>query len=325
MAASSDRWDGSEYRANASFVYSSAYTAPVLSLLGAEPSWTVLDLGCGTGELTVELARRCTSVLAVDASPAMIESARRDLPKDLAGRLSYEIADGQALPATIDPQLHGTFDAVFSSAAIHWMKSDPPAVVKGVATMLKPGGRFAAECGGALNCGSSPDASSALTPQSASARRYIKRFCAVASTRLPSIPGSSRRRLTIALSSKAQASAWTASVRTRSRCLTDLGRACAASQPARYRTRWLAPHVRRRVPRGRAGGRATSGRGRGRRGDARRLLRRQRAMGAFRCGDGTDPAVDDVHATALARHVAVRWRLVTVHNDAWVPATRNRV
>ena len=149
------RWDPTLYQRNASFVYSDRFTAPVLELLSAEPSWRIFDLGCGTGELTTELARRSASVLGVDSSPAMIESARRALPKELAGRLSYEIADGQALTASIDEQEQGTFDAVFSSAAIHWMKQDPQAVITGVAKMLKPRGRFAGECGGALNCSTS--------------------------------------------------------------------------------------------------------------------------------------------------------------------------
>ena len=40
------------------------------------------------------------------------------------------------------------FDAVFSNAALHWMKRDPDAVVAGVARALKPGGRFVGEFGG---------------------------------------------------------------------------------------------------------------------------------------------------------------------------------
>ena len=181
--ASGSGWDPTAYQRNASFVYCDRFTAPVLELLGAQPSWRILDVGCGTGELTVELARRSASVLGVDSSPAMIESARRALPKELSGRLSYEIADGQALSASIDEQDYGTFDAVFSSAAIHWMKQDPAAVVSGVAKMLKPSGRFAGECGGALNCSTSPRQKRSAHARSRRARGVVR--CASAATRRP--------------------------------------------------------------------------------------------------------------------------------------------
>jgi SAM-dependent methyltransferase len=45
----------------------------------------------------------------------------------------------------------GSFDAVFSNAAIHWCSKSPPAVVQNAWRALKPGGRFAAEMGGFMN------------------------------------------------------------------------------------------------------------------------------------------------------------------------------
>jgi SAM-dependent methyltransferase len=60
----------------------------------------ILDLGSGTGEPTVALARRWPSaeVIGVDMSPGMVEEARRRLPTDLRDRVRYEVADASALP-----------------------------------------------------------------------------------------------------------------------------------------------------------------------------------------------------------------------------------
>src|SRR5258708_18418807 len=56
--------------------------------------------------------------------------------------IDARVCEGERLPFA------GEFDAVFSNAALHWMKADPDAVIVGVARALKPGGRFAAEMGG---------------------------------------------------------------------------------------------------------------------------------------------------------------------------------
>ena len=57
-------------------------------------------------------------------------------------------ADVQYIPTTVDPSLKGTFDAVFTSATLHWAKADPAGVVDGIKWLLKPGGRVAFEFGG---------------------------------------------------------------------------------------------------------------------------------------------------------------------------------
>ena len=54
----------------------------------------------------------------------------------------------QYIPTTVDPSLKGTFDAVFTSATLHWAKADPAGVVDGIKWLLKPGGRVAFEFGG---------------------------------------------------------------------------------------------------------------------------------------------------------------------------------
>jgi SAM-dependent methyltransferase len=128
------RWDPGRYRQNAGFV--AVLGAPLLELLAPSPGERILDLGCGDGALTEKIAAIATAV-AVDASADQIKAAR-------ARGLDAHVVDGTRL--TFDNE----FDAVFSNAALHWMR-DPDAAIAGVWRALKAGGRFVAECGGAGN------------------------------------------------------------------------------------------------------------------------------------------------------------------------------
>lgn len=138
MAATDTQcWDPRSYERNARFV--SDLGMPVVEWLAAEPGERLLDLGCGDGALTRKLVELGCAVVGVDASPEMIEGAR-------ALGLDAHVIAGQFLPFAAE------FDAVFSNAALHWMKP-PEAVVDGVWRALQPGGRFVAEMGGHGNVG----------------------------------------------------------------------------------------------------------------------------------------------------------------------------
>jgi SAM-dependent methyltransferase len=76
-------------------------------------------------------------VVGVDASPSQVEAAR-------ARGIDARVIDGEALA------FEGEFDAVFSNAALHWMKR-PDRVLSGVFRALRPGGRFVGEMGAAGN------------------------------------------------------------------------------------------------------------------------------------------------------------------------------
>jgi SAM-dependent methyltransferase len=128
------RWDPERYRRNASFV--PELGRDVLAWLAPVPGERILDLGCGEGALTAVLAQSCT-VLGVDRSAEQVAAARRR-------GLEALVVDGSQLGFDRE------FDAVFSNAALHWMR-DADAVIGGVWRGLKPGGRFVAEMGGSGN------------------------------------------------------------------------------------------------------------------------------------------------------------------------------
>ena len=128
----SQTWDPERYARNARFV--SDLGAPLVELLAPQPGERILDLGCGDGALTAKLLAIGCKVIGVDTSEAQIEGARK------LG-LEARVMDGQQL--TFERE----FDAVFSNAALHWMRR-PDDVIGGVRRALKAGGRFVGEFGG---------------------------------------------------------------------------------------------------------------------------------------------------------------------------------
>ena len=132
----SSDWNPAHYAANARFVAELAQ--PVLALLAARPGERILDLGCGDGFLMRRLADQGCHMVGVDSSRAMVDAAR-------SAGLDIRLADGQ------DLDFKSEFDAVFSNAALHWMKNFDQ-VLDGVWRSLTPGGRFVAEMGGSGNC-----------------------------------------------------------------------------------------------------------------------------------------------------------------------------
>jgi SAM-dependent methyltransferase len=130
--SSTQSWDPERYARNARFV--SDLGQPVLELLAAKPGERVLDLGCGDGVLSEKLAALGARVVGVDSSAAQVAAARRR-------GVDAHVMDAEALPFDHE------FDAVFSNAALHWMR-ESDRVIRGVARALRPGGRFVGEFGG---------------------------------------------------------------------------------------------------------------------------------------------------------------------------------
>ncbi len=130
-------WDAALY--DRSFGFVSAFGTDMIDLLTPRAGERIVDLGCGTGALTAAIAERGAEVIGLDGDAAMIERARSLHPD-----LSFAHADGQ------DFTIAGLADAVFSNAALHWMK-EPTRVIACVHRALKPGGRFVAEMGAHKN------------------------------------------------------------------------------------------------------------------------------------------------------------------------------
>jgi trans-aconitate methyltransferase len=137
--AEKSQWNAELYDEKHSFVWKMA--AGLLDLLEAKPEERILDVGCGTGHLTAQIADRGAQVVGIDRSPEMIQQAREKYPA-----LRFEVMDAREIAL---PQ---RFDAVFSNATLHWIK-EPERVISGIAKTLKPGGRFVAEFGGKGNVG----------------------------------------------------------------------------------------------------------------------------------------------------------------------------
>jgi SAM-dependent methyltransferase len=125
-------WDADGYAKTARFV--TDLGAPVLELLAPKAGERILDVGCGDGVLTRKIADLGCAVVGLDSSANFCAAAR-------GLGLTIVHADAADMP------FEREFDAVFSNAALHWMK-DADAVIGRVARALRPGGRFVAECGG---------------------------------------------------------------------------------------------------------------------------------------------------------------------------------
>jgi trans-aconitate methyltransferase len=132
-----NQWNAAQYDAKHAFVYEKA--KGLVELLAPQAGERILDLGCGTGTLTAEIAERGVEIRGVDRSEEMISQARKKFPA-----LKFEALDAREL------RFNAEFDAVFSNAVLHWIP-EAKQVIAGVAHALKPGGRFVAKFGGKGN------------------------------------------------------------------------------------------------------------------------------------------------------------------------------
>jgi trans-aconitate methyltransferase len=135
--SSGQTWNTEAYATNGRFVATLA--SSVVSLLAPRSGEHILDVGCGDGALTEQLAATGAIIMGVDASAPMIAAARKR-------KLKVELHSADALPYT------DRFDAVFSNAALHWIPAENQAATLAcIYGALHPGGRFVAEMGGQGN------------------------------------------------------------------------------------------------------------------------------------------------------------------------------
>jgi SAM-dependent methyltransferase len=131
-------WKSDAYIQHASYV--PTLGAAALALLDPRPAERILDIGCGEGSLTEQIAARGAIVVGIDNSADMVSAAR-------ARGLDARRVDAEAL------RFEAEFDAVFSNAVLHWI-ANHDALLDGVCRALRPGGRFVAESGGHGNIAS---------------------------------------------------------------------------------------------------------------------------------------------------------------------------
>jgi trans-aconitate methyltransferase len=137
MATETTSWDSELYQTSHAFVWQ--FGRDLLNMLAPKSGERILDVGCGTGQLTADIANSGAEVVGLDLSAEMIAAASANFPQ-----LRFEVTDIAAA------NYNGEFDAVFSNAALHWVR-DQDAAISAIARALKPGGRFVFEMGGRGN------------------------------------------------------------------------------------------------------------------------------------------------------------------------------
>jgi trans-aconitate 2-methyltransferase len=191
------KWNAADYAANS--VVQQAWARELIAKLNLQGDEHVLDVGCGDGKVSAEIARAVPrgSVVGVDASPQMIKFARAAFPSGKIPNLKFRVMDARkislaalfspALPQkekragvrrrlvsnskpaapTLSPPGRGEgeeaawFDIVFSNAALHWV-NDHRAFLRRAAACLRSGGRLMISCGGS---GNAQDVFVALRPE----------------------------------------------------------------------------------------------------------------------------------------------------------------
>ena len=132
-------WNVPLYQRHHSFVWEHGQN--LVDVLAPTTGETILDLGCGTGKLTNQIAWYGANAIGLDNSPEMISAAKTNYPN-----LEFRLADANSF------QTDRTFDAIFSNAVLHWLTS-PVAAIRCMRRALKLNGRLVVEFGGHGNVG----------------------------------------------------------------------------------------------------------------------------------------------------------------------------
>lgn len=143
LSKSQPAWNAADYAANAAA--QRAWARELLAGLHLQGTEVILDVGCGDGAVTAEIAGLVPRghVIGVDNSPAMIAHAQEQ-HGGILPHLEFRRMDARQL------FLERPVDVVFSNAALHWV-DDHPAFLQGAARALRPGGRLVVSCGGRGN------------------------------------------------------------------------------------------------------------------------------------------------------------------------------
>lgn len=151
----SAKWDAAGYAANS--IVQQAWARELIAQLGLRGHEHILDVGCGDGKVSAEIARAVPggAVTGIDAAAEMIAFAQKRFPSREFPNLEFHVMDARKI------KLAGKFDLVFSNAALHWV-DDHQKFLAGAASVLQPGGRLVVSCGGK---GNAQDVFIALRPE----------------------------------------------------------------------------------------------------------------------------------------------------------------
>jgi trans-aconitate methyltransferase len=127
-------WDASKYASISDL--QAEMGQMLIDKLQFQTHYRILDIGCGVGNLTIELAFRCNqgSVLGIDASSSMIEQAKTQASD--VSNIEFRVLDAEHI------QFQQEFDVVFSNSALHWV-SKSETILLAIRKALKPDGRIA--------------------------------------------------------------------------------------------------------------------------------------------------------------------------------------
>src|ERR1700733_11003866 len=149
------KWDAADYAANS--IQQQSWARELIAKLNLRGDENILDVGCGDGKVTAEIARGLSrgSATGVDASPQMIKFAKKTFPPAKFSNLKFQIMDARRI------KFARQFDCAFSNVALHWV-DDHHAILRSAALILNPGGRLVVSCGGK---GNAQDVFIALRPE----------------------------------------------------------------------------------------------------------------------------------------------------------------
>ena len=143
MQSPKQSWNAVDYAKNS--LAQLAWARELMEKLLLRGNESLLDIGCGDGKITAQLASATTGyVLGIDSSSGMIQIASEKFSDTNYPNLSFAQMDAA------DIQLSEKFDVAFSNAALHWI-GDHVAVLRGTRACLKSGGRILFQMGGRGN------------------------------------------------------------------------------------------------------------------------------------------------------------------------------
>lgn len=132
-----DKWNANLYDNKHSFV--SNFGEELIGLLSPAKGEAILDIGCGTGDITHKIGELGAKVVGIDKSANMIGRASGKYP-----HIRFQVGN------VLDLNEKKTYDGIISNATLHWVK-EPDEALKRIFCSLKEGGRFVAELGGKGN------------------------------------------------------------------------------------------------------------------------------------------------------------------------------